>query len=73
MIDRYTKTILTIIALALIVIVIQNTIRPSAAQFGGLQKVQICDATDCASVMPHTTRVGGMALKTFSLQVIPAN
>lgn len=35
MIDRYTKVILTIIALALVALVAQNSTRPAVAQLGG--------------------------------------
>ena len=40
--DRYTKTVLTIIAGALVAIVAQNGIKASNAQ-GGVQRVAICD------------------------------
>jgi hypothetical protein len=42
MIDRYTKSVLTAIALALTIIAVQNAIGPSVAQQGP-QKVQLCD------------------------------
>ena len=42
MVDRYTKSVLTAIALALAIIAAQNAIGPSVAQ-QGLQKVQLCD------------------------------
>ena len=42
MVDRYTKSILTAIALALMIIAAQNAIGPGAAQ-QGQQKVQLCD------------------------------
>ena len=72
MTDRYTKAVLTLIAVALVVIAIENAIRPTTAQFGsGIQKVQICDTQDCATVMPVTGRIGG--LRSFALQVTPAN
>jgi hypothetical protein len=51
--DRYTKTILTIIAASLVVLVVQNAIHPAAALLGdNVQKVAICDpmGVDCASV-----------------------
>ena len=51
MIDRYTKAVLTVIASALTLLVIQNAMQPAIAQ-GGVAKVQICgsSAFDCASV-----------------------
>jgi hypothetical protein len=42
MVDRYTKSVLTAIALALTIIAVQNAIGPSVAQQGP-QKVQLCD------------------------------
>ena len=42
MVDQYTKSVLTAIALALTIIAAQNAIGPSVAQ-QGLQKVQLCD------------------------------
>jgi hypothetical protein len=42
MVDRYTKSVLTAIALALMIIAVQNAIGPSVAQ-QGQQKVQLCD------------------------------
>jgi len=43
MVDIYTKSVLTVIAAALVTMVAQQAIRPSAAQIGGTQRVQICD------------------------------
>ena len=50
MVDRYTKWVLTVIAAALVIMVVQNVIRPSVAQsYPEIQKVQICeDARNCA-------------------------
>jgi len=42
MVDRYTKALLTVIAAALVSIVVQNSISSSAAQ-SQIQKVQTCD------------------------------
>jgi hypothetical protein len=52
--DLYTKTVLSIIAAALLALVVQNAVHPSQAQYGP-QKVQICDdrGNFCAKV--HTT------------------
>lgn len=52
MTDRYTKATLTIIAVALVAIVVQNSVGPVGAQTG-VQRVVICDAADttrCATV-----------------------
>ncbi len=51
--DLYTKFVLTVIALSLSAIAIQNTIPSAFAQSGGIQKVVICDArypSFCADV-----------------------
>jgi hypothetical protein len=44
--SRYEKVVLTVIATSLVLLVIQNSIRVSRAD-NGVQKVQICDATNC--------------------------
>ena len=55
--DGYTKVVLTVIALALVVIAFQNSgMLPAHAQSGELTKVEICgywitrNKLDCASV-----------------------
>lgn len=66
MIDRYTKAVLTVIALALAVIAIRNVILPSMAQSGGPTMVQICDARfRCAEVANDSAprRVGEFGLR----------
>jgi hypothetical protein len=50
MVDRYTKTVLSIIAAALLALVAQNAIHSSRAQLREPQKVQICDHVKCASL-----------------------
>lgn len=42
--DRYTKSVLTVIAAALVVIAAQSFTQPSTAQTNAIQKVQICDS-----------------------------
>jgi hypothetical protein len=42
--DLYTKVILTVIALAMSAIALQQGIPSAFAQSGGIQKVIICDA-----------------------------
>lgn len=75
MVDRYTKAVLTVIAIALVVIAVQNMVHSSAAQLSnaGIQKVQICDPTDCASVTPHTIFFRGQTIKTYGLLVVPSH
>ena len=54
MIDKYTKAVLTVIAVCLCLITAQNfNIVPSAEASGGVQKVQICGlyGADCAVVI----------------------
>lgn len=50
-IDLYTKVVLTVIALGLVVLVGEQAVRPVAAQ-SGIQRVMICDnrTNQCASV-----------------------
>jgi hypothetical protein len=49
MTDRYTKTVLTVIAGALLALVAQNAIHSAVAQ-SDIQKVQLCDPMHCADV-----------------------
>jgi hypothetical protein len=51
MVDRYTKTVLTIIAAALVGLLTQNAIRSSHAQ-SNVQRVAICqlEGQGCASL-----------------------
>jgi hypothetical protein len=68
MIDRYSKGVLTVIAAALVVLVVQNAIRPSTAQ-DGLQRVAICDPTatgQCAHVRWNTMRGGSLSINQDS-------
>jgi hypothetical protein len=48
--DPYIKAVLTVIAVSLVALVIQNVIRASRAD-NEVQKVQICDLKNCADVM----------------------
>lgn len=53
MADRYTKLVLTVIAIALTVIAVQNT-RQATAQ-AGIQRVTICQPNNpqvCVGVLP---------------------
>jgi hypothetical protein len=53
MVDRYTKTVLTVIAAALVVIAAQHAVDRSQAATD-IQKVQICDDQGrCASMTSH--------------------
>jgi phosphoribosylcarboxyaminoimidazole (NCAIR) mutase len=59
MIDRYTKVLLTVIAVALVAIVAQNavgTLQAQNAQNAGISRVAICHRDDpnaCARVTAH--------------------
>lgn len=66
--DRYTKIILTVIAVCLLKIAFSDLIAPAEAQ-GGVQRVAICDLTGspCASVTP-VPFVGGGQVWAFSRQ-----
>jgi len=50
--DAYTKGVVTVIAGALCVLVVQNAIQQSKAENAQLQKVQICDDQHCLSLSP---------------------
>lgn len=54
MVDRYTKTILTVIALSLVVIAAENLHWSAKAQSRDVQKVAICDVAGvfCADTEP---------------------
>lgn len=67
MIDTYTKTILTVIAFALIASVGQNFTGSLQAQSRDIQKVQICDSQGCASLVPRFTKTGSMGITGYSL------
>ena len=50
--DLYAKAVLTVIAGALCLLVVQNAIPASRAQADGIQKVQICDDHSCLRLSP---------------------
>jgi hypothetical protein len=63
--DLYVKTVLTVIATSLVLLVIQNGIRGSRAD-NDVQKVQICDLQRCAELLDF--RIG-----RYGLAVVPTN
>ncbi|MBV8848549.1 MAG: hypothetical protein JOZ16_03085 [Methylobacteriaceae bacterium] len=74
--DRYTKAVLTIIAAALVGLLVQNAVGQSRAQTGGaIQKVQICvpdsgTGPGCVAVKP----IPGIDFSNpnrFALEVAP--
>lgn len=72
MVDRYTKTVLTVIAAALVLLAIQGAVGQSRAQFNRLDevlKVQICEngiRVECASLLPTSGTRNGWALAVSS-------
>jgi hypothetical protein len=65
MVDRYTKAVLTVIAVALVSIVVQNSISSSVAQ-SQIQRVQICDNNGaCAGVRVTRASTNALAVLTF--------
>jgi hypothetical protein len=70
--DIYTKAVLTVIALGLLLLNIQSLVRPSFAQIdrSEIQKVQICDGYSCLSLSPRrNTSSTGVNFLSFSLPV----
>jgi hypothetical protein len=73
MVDRYTKAVLTVIALALICLVAGNLVRPLNAQSSGIQRVVICNAENtnqCAALWPFRDNAGR---EHYGLQVLVQN
>ena len=72
MTDAYTKTVLTVIAAALVTIAAQNALRPAVAQPDQLQKVQICDHTSCTQLRPTGKFTPGKGfVENWGLTVVP--
>jgi hypothetical protein len=72
MIDRYIAGVLTIIAGALVVLVLQNVVRPSVGAVQDVQKVQICDESHCVSLRPIAEfPTGGGPTTYWGLPVAP--
>jgi hypothetical protein len=69
--DIYTKSTLTVIAVALCLLVTQNFISGSSAQNNSLQKVQICDAHQCLFLSPIRKEAStGNKFLTFALPIL---
>jgi len=71
MVDRYTKAVLTVIAAALLALVVQNAVHTASAQGGQVQKVQICDSQNCADLSPIVDVSSGRIATTWGLSVAP--
>jgi len=72
MVDWYTKTVLTVIAVALVGLVAGNTIAPLKAQ-NDVQRIVICSAEEtrkCASLWPFRDNAGR---EHYGLQVVVQN
>lgn len=69
MVDHYTKAILTVIATALVALVMQGAIGQSRAQYGA-QKVEICSGFQCAGLVPYDITVYGRTSTHYALPVI---
>jgi hypothetical protein len=71
MVDRYTKVVLTIIAIALTVIAAKSALSQSLAQAGSPIKVELCDARfRCAEIVDASSprRVGEYGLRVVGEQ-----
>jgi hypothetical protein len=70
MVDRYTKAVLTVIAISLLGLLAQNVIGPLNAQ-ARVQRVAICSAVDpenCASL--GYFQIPGTSLRELALTVL---
>ena len=70
MVDRYTRAVLTVIAVALSVIAVQNFAGRAAAQGADIQKVQICDEQHCAQVAPVTEVLFGKGYTYWAVRTV---
>ncbi|MDB5403249.1 MAG: hypothetical protein QOD93_552 [Acetobacteraceae bacterium] len=68
MADRYTKSVLTIIAITLVVLAANNVTRTALAQIN-FARVQVCDEQNCTRLVPIQQSVQGRTVITWSLPV----
>lgn len=68
MIDRYTKCILSIIAVSLTVLAANNMVQAATAQIN-YARVQICDEQNCTRLIPVAQSIGGRTVNIWSLPV----
>jgi hypothetical protein len=71
MVDTYTKCILTIIAMALVVLAANKVTHTAFAQIG-YARVQICDEQNCTGLVPIQQSVAGRTVITWGLPVVPS-
>jgi hypothetical protein len=59
--DTYTKVVLTVIALALSVLAIENVMKPAAAAQGTIERVTLCkaDGSQCGFGADQATIIYG--------------
>ncbi len=69
MIDRYTKSVLTVIAAMLTLLAVQSITDRSNAQTSSVQKVQICDKRTCATLRPVALTFAGQSIEVDVLPV----
>jgi hypothetical protein len=65
LVDRYTKTVLSVIAAALVAIVAQNTIKVSQAQGNQIQKFALCSQNNPNNCVDVSDVQGGGNLKAL--------
>jgi hypothetical protein len=68
MTDPYTKSVLTIIAIALAVIAVRQVVPPATAQAGST-RVQLCDQQNCATLVPFQQIYQGRSYVAYGLPV----
>lgn len=72
MVDMYTKSVLTIIATALVVLAANNVTRTALAQIS-FARVQVCDEQNCTRLVPiQQSGVQGRTVTIWSLPVVPS-
>jgi len=73
MVDRYTKIALTVIAAALVALVIQTTNQQARAQLDTPQKIQICDSlgVHCLGLSEKTTTLTAPCSSSAIVSCIP--
>ena len=69
MTDTYTKCILTIIAVALVVIGVERITGTATAQIS-YARVQVCDTQNCTDLVPIRQSVSGRTETVWALPVV---
>ena len=72
-VDAYTQGVLTVIAVALVTIAIQNAIQPAVAK-GGVQRVTICnDLGQRCHGLPIIERLEPVTYRPYQAVVVTGN